>query len=159
MCGKIAWLAVNPGCRARPGLQCDLPHAPSDGQRWLGLSYSSFPSPPFHFGTSSDSPDSPCTCTQLWLVFPSPSLLHQANSLAIKPLILECKTPALNTSLMVVKGQVWAPSMPAVSPLLLQPCKHWQVPVPTRMAQWRITPQTCGGWWVTIPTRRAPTTR
>lgn len=149
MCGKIAWLVVNPGGRAHPGSQCDLPHPPSDGQHWLGLSYSSFPSPPFHFCTSSDSPDSPRTCAWPWL--------HQENSLAIKQLILECKTPALNTSLTVVKGRVWAPLVPAVSPLSLQPCMHWQVPVPTGRAQCRITLQTCEGLWVTNPTRRALT--
>lgn len=158
MCGKTAWLAVNPGRGAHLGSQCDLPHPPSGSQRWLGFSYSSFPPPPFRFGTSSDSPDSPCTCTWPWHVFPSPSLLHQAKSLAIKQLILECKTPASNTCLMVAKWQVWAPSSPVVSLPSLQTCKHWQITVPIRSAPCRITLQTCGGWWVTIATRRTPTT-
>lgn len=140
MCGKIACLAIKPECGSCPSCHWHPPHLLPTAS--IGLAFLTHPSlhllfilePHMTFlipHVHSHSCD-----------LSSPFLLHQANSLAIKQCILEYKPPALNTSLTVAKGQVWAPSIPAISSPSVKHHKCYQLPLPTRGAQSRITPQT-----------------
>lgn len=143
---KDSLAGCKPWMSGLPQLSVAPTSPPSNSQHWFGLSYSPFPSSPFYFGTSYDIPDSLfCTfCTAVHshsCDLSSPFLLHQANSLAAKQCILGCKPTALSTSLTAVKGQVWAPSIPAISSPSMKHQKCHQISLPTRGAQCRITPQ------------------